>query len=117
VVGEALAEICTLINPRWIVLAGPMSRRADFIEEVRRAIDRKALPQSAKLCDLYAWSDLLGAWRESNSSEVLGSWPSESGYPSPEVMGGMAHVIDELGDGYLEGLLRDQGFLGGEKDP
>lgn len=96
-VGTALAHICTLINPKWIVLDGSMSLSSPFCEAVRHAIARNALPQCAD-AEVITWTDLRAEWKASQPEHI--GWSPEQEL-TPELFGALALVVDTFADDLL----------------
>jgi predicted NBD/HSP70 family sugar kinase len=94
-VGTALSHAVTLINPSWVILDGDLAVHAEFRNTVEHALERQALPSSAKAVQIQTLDQLRASWGSSplwNGREEL----------SPVVLGALAHVVDELGDAYLD---------------
>jgi predicted NBD/HSP70 family sugar kinase len=92
-----LAAAANVLNPRWILLGGEMTEMAFFRDTFVTTMQKYALPQAFDRLRATTWQSMF----------------EDPGFPltrdrdlgarmTPELLGAMAFVIDELGDAFLQ---------------
>jgi predicted NBD/HSP70 family sugar kinase len=94
-VGLALAQACNLLNPTWAVIGGNMTVSETFMGAIRHALGRNALPQAATTVGLRTWERLFDGEPYRNARPDVGT------NVTPELLGALAIVLDELGDRHV----------------
>jgi predicted NBD/HSP70 family sugar kinase len=101
--GLALSHVCALLNPKLIVLGGAMTETEAFKRSVLNAIERNTIPQLS--------SDLVVInWRDIHTDDEQVPY-------TPELLGALAKVHDECGDGYYLEAVQRWPDEGGTKNP
>lgn len=90
--GLALAQLCQVLNPRRIVMGGLIPTSVTFQGAVRHAIARSALPQVR---------DERAGFRIETWERRAADFSRRTAGMTPELLGILARVLDELGDPYL----------------
>lgn len=103
-VGAALGIVCSLLNPGRIVLGGAMTETETFLNAARGALARHAMPPSAddEHLELETWKHDVAGRRDTGAVEL-----------TPELLGALAAVLDQLGDGYFLPPVRQWTNKGG----
>lgn len=93
--GFVLAAVANVLNPSWIVLGGAMTDMDAFRERFDRTLEKYALPQSVHQLTTRTWNRFYsGAFVQHRDRDVGAGL-------TPELLGAMAFVIDEVGDAFL----------------
>jgi predicted NBD/HSP70 family sugar kinase len=101
--GIALSHVCALLNPRLILLGGAMTETKLFNESLIYAIERNTIPLLIENLVVINWRDLVAC--------------DDTTHFTPELLGALAKVHDECGDGYYLDPVQRWVDAGGPKDP
>jgi predicted NBD/HSP70 family sugar kinase len=88
--GLILAGVINFLNPSWIVLGGWLAEHGSYNSTVQETVRKFALDPAVQGLEVTTWETL----------DRGGDAEAASGL-SPELLGALAHVIDELGDDFL----------------
>ncbi len=95
-----LAAAANVLNPRWILLGGDMTEMAMFRESFDRTLDTYTLDQARTSVRTTTWKTMFD-----DAEFPLERSPDIGRTITPEMLGAMAFVVDELADTYLESLI------------
>jgi predicted NBD/HSP70 family sugar kinase len=95
-VGFTFAAVCNVLNPAWIVLGGTLTELASFRDQFEEALRAYALKQAVEGLRTATWGALF-------ADDFANDRPRDVGRDlTPEQLGAMAFVIDELADDFLK---------------
>lgn len=102
--GLVLGGIANLLNPSWIVLGGWVAETQWFHATARESLDRFGLRLAAQSVHVTTWQSM-----PAEIEPLRGLGERDPGLVfSPELLGALAFVIDELGDEYLFAAMEHQ---------
>jgi predicted NBD/HSP70 family sugar kinase len=100
--GFVLSAAANTLNPRWIVLGGELVELATFKDTFDQTLTKHALAQARGRLRTSTWETLFD---EEEFPRGFGRNIGES--LTPEMLGAMAFVVDELGDDYLKPKVKE----------
>jgi predicted NBD/HSP70 family sugar kinase len=99
-IGFVLAAAANVLNPRWIVLGGAMTDMPSFWDKFAQTLSQYALPQAHMQLRAATWTSMFAQ----PGFPLLRS-PDIGAGLTPELLGAMAFVVDELCDEFLKPKL------------
>jgi predicted NBD/HSP70 family sugar kinase len=100
--GFVLSAATNVLNPRWIVLGGELVELAAFKDKFDQTLGKHALAQARERLRTTTWQTLFD---EEEFPQGFGRNIGET--LTPEMLGAMAFVVDELGDDYLKPKVKE----------
>jgi predicted NBD/HSP70 family sugar kinase len=91
-----LAAAANVLNPRWILLGGDMTEMRSFRSTFEETLKKYALPQALTHLRTTTWKSMFD-----DTAFPLARGRDIGAGLTPELLGAMAFVIDELGDEFL----------------
>jgi predicted NBD/HSP70 family sugar kinase len=100
-----LAAAANVLNPRWILLGGDMTKMGFFRDTFEETLRKYALPQALLRLRTVTWGSIF----DDQDFPLLRGRDIGAGI-TPELLGAMAFVIDELGDSFMRAKVEQITF-------